>query len=80
MLDLEVGVLRGRLDEHFVAKSNYRGEAFSIQVAGGSRTYYLQGKMRVDPWQNKAVTFLGIFLATAGFIGLLIASTKQQQA
>jgi len=78
-LDPEYSTLRERLDERFLTKSTYLGETFSVPIEGGSRTYYLQGKMRIDPWQNKVATFLGIFLATAGFIGLLIAATKQQQ-
>ncbi len=64
--------INARYDERFLLHDNYRGQSYNVPVEGGSRTYNLKTSRKVDPWQNKLITFLGIFLATFGIVGLLV--------
>ena len=61
-----------RRDEKFLQLDEFAGEIFNVSVDGGSRTYYLQNDREIDPWQNKAITFIGVLLAVFGAIGLLL--------
>jgi transcriptional regulator with XRE-family HTH domain len=62
--------VQDRLDEAYLSTREYRGTYFNIPVEGGSRTYYLDRKNETDPWQNKAVAMLGVFLTVLGLSGL----------
>ena len=64
------GLLQERLDEDYLATSQYRGSVFNVPVAGGSRTYYLMHKTETDPWQNKAFAMLGVFMLVLGLAGV----------
>ena len=64
--------INARYDERFLLHNNYRGQSYNVPVEGGSRTYNLKISRKVDPWQNKLVVFLGIFLTTFGVMGLLV--------
>ncbi|MEM7016098.1 MAG: helix-turn-helix transcriptional regulator [Pseudomonadota bacterium] len=66
--------MQDRLNEQYMTSSYYRGDTFNVPVEGGSRTYYLTNEVQIDAWQNKAVTFLGIFLVIFGVLGLVITS------
>lgn len=61
-----------RLDEDFLQTTRYSGHVFNVPVDGGSRTYYLRDRWPVDPWQNKAVTFVGVLMLMFGAIGLVL--------
>lgn len=75
--DAVTGDIQARLDEQFLLSvGDYRGESFNIRVDGGSRTYVLERVKDVDPWQNKLLTFIGIFTLTFGIVGLLVASAS----
>jgi len=45
---------------------------FNVPVEGGSRTYRLRGEIEIDPWQNKAITFVGVLMLVFGTIGLVL--------
>ena len=60
-----------RIDEDFLLEHEYRGSVFNIDVDGGSRTYYIEGSRELDPWQNKAVMFLGVLMSVFGLTGLV---------
>lgn len=62
--------IRSRIDEEFWQSSAFRGTVLNLPVDGGSRTWYLEDEIQIDPWQNKAVVFAGIVLLVAGAIGL----------
>jgi transcriptional regulator with XRE-family HTH domain len=64
--------LYARRDEAYLQATDFRGSVFNVPVEGGSRTWYLQGEMEVDPWQNKVITLLGLVMAVLGLIGLLL--------
>ncbi len=59
-----------RFDEDYLSTRQYRGTIFNVPVEGGSRTYYLTRNVETDPWQNKAVAMLGVFLTVLGLAGL----------
>lgn len=61
-----------RVDEDYLRTEAYAGEIFNVPVEGGSRTYYLHSDQQIDPWQNKAVTFVGIVMLAFGTVGLLL--------
>ncbi|MCZ6640274.1 MAG: helix-turn-helix domain-containing protein [Gammaproteobacteria bacterium] len=67
-----VDSINARLDEQYIVVSDFRGDIYSQQVAGGSRTYYLSRSLRIFPWQNKLVIFIGIVMAALGVIGLAL--------
>jgi transcriptional regulator with XRE-family HTH domain len=67
-----VNAIRARIDEDFLRTEAFTGNVFNVPVEGGSRTYYLQNNTRVDPWQNKAITFLGVLMFVFGIIGLVL--------
>ncbi|MDR2212114.1 MAG: helix-turn-helix domain-containing protein [Pseudomonadales bacterium] len=62
--------LTNRLDQDYLTSSQYRGLMFNIPVDGGTRTYRFMEEHKTDPWQNKAVAMLGVFLAVFGLAGL----------
>ncbi len=64
--------IKARIDEDFLLESTYRGSVFNVAVAGGSRTYYIDGDVEIDPWQSKLVVFLGVLMSALGLIGLLL--------
>jgi hypothetical protein len=43
-----------------------------VPVKGGSRTYRLRRETEIDPWQNKAITFVGVLMLVFGTIGLVL--------
>jgi hypothetical protein len=61
-----------RIDEDYLRTDRYAGNIFNIPVEGGSRTYRLRGKTEIDPWQNKAITFVGVLLLVFGIVGLVL--------
>jgi transcriptional regulator with XRE-family HTH domain len=64
--------LEARLDEKFLTTRRFRGDVFNVPVDGGSRTYYRASSRTTDPWLNKAVAALGVFLAVFGFTGIAL--------
>lgn len=64
--------IRARTNEEFVLTSSYRGSVFNVEADSGSRTYYLQKETEIDPWQNKAVTFIGVLLSIFGLTGIAL--------
>ncbi len=64
--------LSDRLDQDYLTTHEYRGNAYNVPVAGGSRTYRLMQMNEVDPWQNKAVAMLGIFIFLLGLAGFAL--------
>lgn len=64
--------LLSRIDEDYLQTRDYRGSVFNVPVAGGSRTYYLSGEVETAPWQNKAITLLGLLMAVFGLTGLVL--------
>ena len=62
----------GRVDEDYLRLDAFAGEIFNVPVEGGSRTYYLHAEQQIDPWQNKAITFVGVVLLAFGAVGLLL--------
>lgn len=62
----------GRLDEDFLSTRDFRGNVFNVPVDGGSRTYYLENRERVDSWVNRTAAFVGILLAVLGAIGFVL--------
>ncbi len=64
--------INARLDEVYLRDSEFHGSIFNVEVDGGSRTYYIDGKTEVDPWQSKLVVFVGVVMALFGSIGILL--------
>lgn len=52
--------------------TTYRGERFATQADGGTRWYLLASERQVDPWQNKVIATLGVFLAVLGLTGVAL--------
>ena len=67
-----VNRIQERLDEDYLQLSSFAGEIFNVPAEGGSRTYYLQTDTEIDPWQNKAIVFIGLFVLVFGVIGLVL--------
>lgn len=61
-----------RVDEDYQRTDTFAGEIFNVPVEGGSRTYYLHSEQQIDPWQNKAITFIGVIMLVFGAVGLLL--------
>lgn len=61
-----------RVDEDYLRMDAFAGELFNVPVEGGSRTYYLHSEQQIDPWQNKAVTLVGVVMLAFGAVGLLL--------
>ena len=61
-----------RVDEDYRQIENFRGNIFNVPVEGGSRTYRLRRETEIDPWQNKAITFVGVLMLVFGVIGLVL--------
>jgi transcriptional regulator with XRE-family HTH domain len=59
-----------RLNQDYLSTRQYRGTIFNVPVEGGSRTYYLDRNVEVDPWQNQAMAMLGVFMMVLGLAGL----------
>jgi transcriptional regulator with XRE-family HTH domain len=70
--DSAFGELEDRLDEDFLSTRRFRGELFNIAVPGGSRTYHLIDRELIAPWENKAVTFIGVLLTVLGAMGVVL--------
>jgi transcriptional regulator with XRE-family HTH domain len=64
--------LAARMNEEYLQTPDFHGSVFNMPVPGGSRTWYLQTEMAIDPWQNKLITFVGLVLLVLGLIGLLM--------
>lgn len=62
-----------RSDEVYLTH-RYRGYSFTLSTDSGTLTYNLEDERSIDRWQNKLVTFVGVFAATFGFLGLIVAS------
>ena len=61
-----------RVDEDYLQTDSFAGEIFNVPVEGGSRTYYLHSEQQIDPWQNKAITFVGVIMLVFGAVGLVL--------
>ena len=61
-----------RVDEDYLQLNSFAGEIFNVPVENGSRTYYLHSEQQIDPWQNKAITFIGVIMLVFGTVGLLL--------
>ena len=61
-----------RTDEEYLRTNAFAGIIFNVPVEGGSRTYYLRDDTRTDPWQNKAITFVGVLMLVFGIVGLVL--------
>ena len=66
----EPDTVKDRRDEDFLTTRQYRGTVYNVPVDGGSRTYYLERNIDTDPWQNKAMAMLGVFMLVLGLAGL----------
>lgn len=64
--------INARRDELYLQSRNFRGNTFNVPVTGGSRTYLLEEQIKVNPWQNKAIAFAGVFLMTLGAVGIVL--------
>jgi len=67
-----VNDILARTDEEYLRTNAFAGIIFNVPVKGGSRTYYLRDDTRTDPWQNKAITFVGVLMLVFGIIGLVL--------
>ena len=67
-----VNDILARIDEDYLQTESFAGNVFNVPVEGGSRTYYLRSDTRIDPWQNKAITFVGVLMFVFGVIGLVL--------
>jgi transcriptional regulator with XRE-family HTH domain len=67
-----VNDILSRIDEDYMRTDAFAGTVFNIPVEGGSRTYYLRDDTQIDPWQNKAITFIGVLMLVFGVIGLVL--------
>ncbi len=61
-----------RTDEDYLLHNEFRGHIYNVKVEGGSRTYYLENEKRIDPWQNKLVTFIGVLMTILGLVGIFL--------
>lgn len=64
--------IKARTNEEFLTVSDFRGDVFNVPVAGGSRTYYLDGQREIEPWQSKLIVFFGVLLTVLGLFGVLL--------
>ena len=64
--------IKARIDEVYFDDTRFQGNIFNVPVEGGSRTYYLENETEIDPWQNKLIVFVGVFLTIIGLAGLLM--------
>lgn len=64
--------INARLDEVFLQERVFLGDAFNVEVEGGSRTYYLTSDTEVDPWQSKLVVFFGVIMTVLGIFGVVL--------
>lgn len=71
--------INARRNEEFVLAGDFRGTAYNVPVTGGSRTFFIDGKTEIDPWQNKAIAFAGILFAMLGAIGLFLERKLSRQ-
>ena len=67
-----VNAILERTDEDYMRTDAFAGNVFNVPVEGGSRTYYLRDHTQIDPWQNKAITFVGVLMLVFGIIGLVL--------
>ncbi|MFT5500888.1 MAG: transcriptional regulator with XRE-family HTH domain [Woeseiaceae bacterium] len=70
--------IQARLDESYVQYGEFNGNIFNVPVEGGSRTYYITDETEIDPWQSKAVVFLGVLLTMFGATGILLERKLSQ--
>jgi hypothetical protein len=61
-----------RVREDYLLADNYRGEAFSVEVDGGSRTYEMKQTWRPERFENRWLMLLGVLLAFGGLFGFLV--------
>ncbi len=64
--------IKARTDEDYVMHSDFRGNVYNVKVSGGSRTYFLAGRTKIDPWQSKIIAILGVIMAVFGLIGIFL--------
>jgi hypothetical protein len=64
--------ITARTDEIYLQDSGFRGNVFNVEVAGGSRTYYLLDETEVDPWHSKLVVFVGVLMLIFGLIAIFL--------
>lgn len=67
-----IDAINARRDEEYLQAREFRGNTFNVPVAGGSRTYHLEREVEIDPWQNKAIAFVGMFLMMLGLVGIVL--------
>ena len=68
----ELAAITARTNEMYLLLKGNRGSVFNEPVTGGSRTYYFQGEMVIDPWQSKLIVFIGIFMLVLGVTGIFL--------
>ena len=71
-MDEYLDAIKARINEDYQLSTTYRGNVFNVPVAGGSRTYHLDHRAEIDPWQNKLIVFLGVLIGVFGITALLI--------
>lgn len=54
----------------YIQDRKFRGNAYNVEVEGGSRTFFSESE--IDPWQSKLIAFAGIAMTIFGSIGLLL--------
>ncbi len=64
--------IKARVNEHYVLASEYRGNIYNLQVAGGSRTYFFDGERQIEPWESKFLVFIGVLLGMFGLAGVVM--------
>lgn len=67
-----IDAINARRDEEYLQSPTFRGNTFNVPVSGGSRTYHLEREVEIDPWQNKAIAFVGMFLMMLGLVGIVL--------
>jgi hypothetical protein len=64
--------IMARVDELYLQGSEFRGIMFNVEADGGSRTYYLENKTEMDPWQSQLVVFVGVVMLISGSTGIFL--------
>ena len=65
-------VLRAVYSNYYRKIVSWCREGKSLEVGGGSRTYYLQDDTEIDPWQSKLIVFVGVLMTMFGLVGLFL--------
>lgn len=64
--------IKARVDEDYRLQNEFHGNIYNVAVEGGSRTYFLTGRTKIDPWQSKLIAILGVIMAAFGLIGIFL--------